>query len=474
MNSSTENSLSQSSERTRTAFGPSNFAIMGKSHFVRRCMQGGLGVFEQGINGGANFLTLLIVQHACGATQLGLFSLGFSVLILVGIMQEALICTPFTVFSNRMREQRRQTYLGSSLVLLVGLTLLMVAFVGLTGVTMLAFQGDPSVAFVVLSLILALPFWLFRDFARRIAFAELNLFSAAKVSITAGLLQVTFVGAIAYVGLLNARTAFWAAAVGCFCGGAVWCFLYRKKIRLRLKSSLWALKKNWILGRWVVGGQVASMAAMYLIPWLLVAQSDLRSVGVFTACESILRLANPVILAISNLLTPHAAIAFSSGGTTQVKSVVKRTTILLSIVMTIFCLAVFWGGRQLLGIFFGEEFQAYHLTLIALTAGHTIAMLAMPAEKGLLVFEKQQLNMFTQIVCVVVSLVSSFFLIAHMGVLGGALGYLVGRSSASLLIAFFFIQTVSRGETDVGKTSEFETQCERRGKKTSYDVDSTH
>ena len=71
---------------------------------------------DQGVVSAARFVTNVVIGRACGKEELGLYALGFSVLLLVVCAQESLVTTPYTVFGNRLRGRRRAVRAASALL----------------------------------------------------------------------------------------------------------------------------------------------------------------------------------------------------------------------------------------------------------------------------------------------------------------------------------------------------------------------
>src|SRR3954463_3310893 len=67
---------------------------------------------DQGLVSGTRFLTTIIIGRYCGAGDLGTYSLAFSVLVLGGCFQEAIVTTPYAVLGQRLRRRSRTTYAG--------------------------------------------------------------------------------------------------------------------------------------------------------------------------------------------------------------------------------------------------------------------------------------------------------------------------------------------------------------------------
>src|ERR1035437_4034789 len=77
--------------------------------------QGVLSLVDQGVVSATNFLTGVIIGRACSKEELGLYMLGFSLILLVTGLQTTLICTPYMVYAPRLKGSAHALYTGSTL-----------------------------------------------------------------------------------------------------------------------------------------------------------------------------------------------------------------------------------------------------------------------------------------------------------------------------------------------------------------------
>src|SRR5206468_7134306 len=92
-----------------------------------------LAVLDQAVVSGTSFVTTILLWQWCGPGELGVYSLGFSLLVTWGCVQEALVALPYTIYRHRPLQGTPAEYAGSVLVhqgLLSALALLTLAAVG--------------------------------------------------------------------------------------------------------------------------------------------------------------------------------------------------------------------------------------------------------------------------------------------------------------------------------------------------------
>jgi len=412
----------------------------------------GYALADQVIVGGMNFLTMILVGRIAGAHQLGLFALGFTIVLLVVALQESIITTPATIFGPRMSGHQRRRYFGVSLLLqailslIVGTTLFSAA-----GVVSFSL-GDAEMTAGLAVLALVIPFWCLREFCRRLAFAQLNARSVLALDVTVAVVLATGLTALIATGRLTAATAFAATGVATCGGTLVWLARHRREFRIARSELLPALKRNWITGKWILMGQTTSIATGESLPWIIAGMLGTEATGAFAACRAIFRVINPVVVTVSNLLTPYAAHAYADGGQQQVDRVVRKAVLGLGALMAAFFLFLTAFGGHVLGILFGNAYADYRLVLTILAAGQFALLIRMGPARGLLVVDRPQLGVVAELLGSLIVLGAAVPLIVWWGLYGAAGSFLIGTSLATLLVFVFYRQVsiVRRAECRLG------------------------
>ena len=72
--------------------------------------QGLLSLADQAVVSATNFATGVIVARTCSREELGLYMLGFSVILLATDLQTSLISTPYMVYAPRLKGRAHALY----------------------------------------------------------------------------------------------------------------------------------------------------------------------------------------------------------------------------------------------------------------------------------------------------------------------------------------------------------------------------
>jgi O-antigen/teichoic acid export membrane protein len=384
---------------------------------------------DQGVVSGARFLTSVIIGRGCGKEELGLYALGFSVLLLVVCAQESLVTTPYTVLGHRDEGRRRAARAASALVQ-QGLLALLCVVGGVLGWIVALVAGEQRMGWMVLAVALGICGTLMREFARRVALAHLRVGVAALIdTVFAGLLIGGLLLA-ARRGALSTEMAWLIVGAACAAVAVIWWIGNRRAFRWSPGRVLSDAGESWRFGRWVLAGQLVLAASTAVLPWLAAANSGSAEAGALAACLQLVLLTNPLVLAAGNVLTPQAALA-AGRGPAAVRAIVNHAAGWLTAAMGGFCLLVFIAGSQALALVYGGQFQGYGHALAILALAALVTAAALPADVGLQVLQRPGVNLRANVAGLLATLAVAATTAAALGVLGIAYGWLAGCVVAS-------------------------------------------
>jgi O-antigen/teichoic acid export membrane protein len=388
-----------------------------------------LALLDQGVVSAARFLTNVIIGRVCGKEELGLYALGFSVLLLIVCAQEALVTTPYTVFGNRLQGARRAARAASAL-LQHGLLTLVCVIGGVLGAVVLFAANQRQMAWVVLAIALGIAGTLMREFARRVALAHLSVGAATLVDSVFAVLCVGGLLLAARWGVLSAEWAYLIVGVACAAVAMGWLLASRDTFRRAPGSFQTDCGETWRFGRWVFAGQIVLAASTALLPWLAAAARGSAEAGALSACLQIVLLTNPLVIAAGSLLTPQAARA-AAVGPRAVRAVTRPAAWWLAAAMSAFCLLVLLGGERAMSLVYGGQFQGYGHTLAVLALAALATAVALPDDVGLQAIQRPDVNLRANVLGLLATLAVAGLAVGPLGVLGIAYGWLAGCTLAS-------------------------------------------
>jgi O-antigen/teichoic acid export membrane protein len=409
--------------------------------------KGVLSLVDQAVVSGTNFLTMVFLGRT-DKDELGVYQLGFSIVLLATCIQGALISSPYTVFGNRMDRAARAAYAGSALVhqwLLSGLLTLALAVAGVC-ITL----GWGSASFGVVDWILAamLPFILVREFVRRVAFAHLRLRTVLALDVTVCILQLVGLAVLWATNSLTAATAFGVVGLACGLSGGATFFFMRSHFAPARENTLADLRMNWSFGKWAFAAQLTLLAAAYTVPWLLAFFSGTEETGRFAACMSVVMVVNPVLIGLNNFLGPQAIQIYQREGLLPLRRLTWRFSWTLVGSLSLIVLLLWLTGGDILVRIYGEKFSGNEL-IVAILAGNILATaLGMGIENGLTALHRPDLIFWSQLVGLVVTLAAAVPWILQQGVVGAAWAVVAGTiASTAAKILLFLRASVQQTQT---------------------------
>lgn len=400
--------------------------------------QGIIALSDQGVSSLTNFVTGIILARACGKEQLGLYVLGFSLVLFIMGIQDSLILSPFTVYSPRLTGIDLARYCGSTLIHQWILSALTMLGLSIAGLLVTSGFGPQQFAPVLWALVVAITFMLLREYARRICFARLQMKAALILDSGVCVVQIGGLLLLSHVGALSAAKAYWVTAFACGLASLGWLIWIRKHYSVGLRRSLSDLTRNWSFGKWLIGGSLAYMGAVQSYPWLLAVFHGPGSTGILAACLAIVSLANPFIMGMSNFFSPKMAHAYTQG-VVELHRVVVKAAVLLAGCVGMFCLAILIFGDQFLILAYGGDYGGNRLTLAVLTLTTFIVALSTAFGYGLRAMDRPDVTFKNNSIQLGVAVTVGVWLVKAYGIPGVAFALLLGSLVGGVVTYVYYI-----------------------------------
>lgn len=406
--------------------------------------QGILSLVDQGVVSATNFLTGVIIARACSKEELGLYMLGFSLILLVTDLQGSLISTPYMVYAPRLKDEAHALYTGSTLIHQLALCFLIVLALAGGEIAIGHGVGPRGLGPVLWALVAVASLIMLREYARRTWFACLKVKRVLLFDSCIAVGQIGGLMLLAHFGLLSASRAY--CVIGFACGVAVlsWLWSERSFYRLRIRESLADLKKNWIFGKWVFACGLVWAISMNLYPWLLAAFHGTASAGIWAACLGVVALGNPAVLGAQNFLGPKIAHVYAQEGGRSLRRFVLRASVAFALPMLVFGLAMMFGGGPLVTLLYGHQYAGNGLVVTILAFNLAVSAVAFSFSRALYTVERADVELVVNLVGLFIMLTLGLWLVRSFGILGAALGLLAANTAASGVRAGAFLRLPAR------------------------------
>lgn len=393
-------------------------------------------LLDQAVVSATNFLTTIIIGNACGADQLGIYAVGFSVVLLAMAVESSLLSTPFTVLAQSDEDETPWSRMGASLAnlfLITGSILVVQLAVWMIARLYLPTQYDQIFQVVLI----ATPCFAARNFARKALLATFNARWLLILDCVACSSQLALLWYVWKTELCTPPIGL-AIASGCnLLGFLLFLATQKGKIKFERSSIQNQLKKNWNFGKWLVGEQVITIISLYGSPWLLVLFLDSDAAGVFAACCSITGLVNPLMIGLGNYLLPKFSHEFANQTYSQRTYWYYMLLTFLVVGLFATCCAI-WPDRLLRFFYPEDSYSGFGLILAILSIRTLIGSLGLISHYALLAMQRPKISLYASIICISVFLSASLILIPMFGLVGGAIAWSASAVAESLFMITAF------------------------------------
>jgi O-antigen/teichoic acid export membrane protein len=395
-------------------------------------LRGVVTLVDQGVASGCNFATTVIIGRTCLPEELGRYALGFSIMVALLGLPRALVWTPYVSYYPRLSASHRRSYTGSMMFAQLVISLLAGVLVSLAGCLLTWMNALEGFGPVAIALGPAIALSLGREHIRRICFAKLQMGQALGVDLAASSLQLGGLAFLATVGYLNAATAWTAIALACAPVVLAWAWMTRASWRFDWSRLRPDTARNWSYARWLLGEAGIQAVTDMWYPWAVLLLWGAAAVGTFSAALGIVNLANPLLMAVSNFIAPHAAHVLADRGVAAMRRMLTRFTALLAIPMGALTLLIILGSETLIGSIFGHDFVGAGPVMAALSLAVWVDALSVPFYAGNIALGHGRSLVVAMLIRMVCAVVLGTLLIGWHGALGVGYTLLVSNTAAGI------------------------------------------
>ncbi len=383
------------------------------------------GLADQMVLSILGFAVMLILARAGDQSQMGLYAVANSILVLLLSAQDSLVTRPYTIQIFRPVGTNEQ-HAFSSLVFSFGISVL--GTLAAVAAAVWFYSGQGTYAPIALALAVICPLVLLREFARRHALSNMRMQTAFFTDAIASIAAVLILAALLFLHLLTATTALLAVGAGAAVACLWWSTRSRQLFAAARSSLHAAFNQSWTLGKWLFVSQSAMQMQGYAIHWLCLLLISASATGAYAAILSVVALANPFLYGFFNLIMLKSVRTLKDDGAGGLRRQVLRDATLLAAIMTVFAIAIAIFGRLLMGILYPAldlSAQGPVLTVLTLCAiAGTIGAFGGPPAIAVQGMEKARQLSYVSLVIFALGIVAAWTLIGTFGLLGTGLALL--------------------------------------------------
>lgn len=393
---------------------------------------------DQGVVSVARMATSILVGRYGSKEELGLYTLGFTLLTLVISLQEALVTTPYTIFVARYPRDQQPSFSGH-LFLFSKLLTLVTMFLLAISILIAFLQGaDPQLLMVMGALLLILPFSLLKEFSRRWQVAHLKMVEATAIDSLNSLILLGCLFGLCYFQSITAVYAFLATGIAGLAASLTWGIYSRREFQFRWSQFKHTMRSCLHYGKWVAGENFLSVIQYFFGNWFLFLILSTQEVGNYAGCMTIVMLSNPFLLGVTGLLSTRSSRAFAEQGEAAVRQLVSRYLVAIVGIMVAFSVVIFFAGQWLLDLVFKGEIQQQGWTIALLSWAMVGLGASYITSCGLRAINRPEVNYYGSLLGLLVTAGVSFLAWSYVSPQMSAGAFLAGTSSMALFRIWAF------------------------------------
>lgn len=391
----------------------------------------GLWVFaDQGVVSLANFAAPVIVARCGGQTELGYYTLGFSIYLFVLGLARAMVWTPYTRRAPTLDPGDRAAFAGSATIHLA--VFCAAACLVLWGGALAARGAGYGVyAWLLTVLGPCVGAMLLREHLRRLGLARLDFYPVFVFDLVVSVAQVGLLLWLKRTSDVCATRAFACLAATSLLAAPWLATLHGEAWRVRRRDVLPDWRVSWSVTKWLTAGAGAVLLGKEGYNWLLGAVASIAELGRLGAARVVVQLTNPIVIGGQNYLGPVSAKVYADHGVMGLWRHTVKTTAIAAALVGAFLALVYGAGVPAVRLVFEEASAGVTpLLLLTLTAGVMSEVLLIPIEFASVNLGKGRLMFQTALVRLGVNATLGFGLVGAYGAEAIGVGMLLGSAVA--------------------------------------------
>ena len=295
---------------------------------------------------------------------------------------------------------------------------------------------------------------LFREYTRRMYFADIRLKEAFWTDAATVALQIAGVEWLYYRHQLNVPNTLWMLAFGSIVVSIYWLLREYKHFEFGFSDALADARLNLKLGRWFLGSNMVFLASSQCNPWILSSVLGGASVGAYAICESVVNIPRVALTSMQNIMAPMMARAYADGGKLALRKMVSRLDAMLFGGAAIFAVIIFAVGPLAARIIFKNVPDNSRSVLILLSLNLVAYAGSLAQSYGLTAVEKAGYAFYSALLGLLAQVAVSVWLVRHFHVPGAAAAMLVGSVVVLGVRRFYYLREMNRvPQTEAGVQS---------------------
>jgi O-antigen/teichoic acid export membrane protein len=395
---------------------------------------------DQVVVAGASLIAGVCLGRFGGASELGAYALGMTLVTIFTTIQASIISTPFMVHAPRFQGWKRDGFAASSILQQMFLASAgAIVSLGVGGFVF-ANKGNMIPEYGVFALAFAVFGLMGREHLRSMDYSLQNPVSALRMDCLVVGLQIPLFGVLIATKHMTAAWVF--AVLGISVGVVLLGQLYASRVRFAAAWERLArdISNGWRLGRWLVASGLVWAISTHTYVWLLAYLYGTESAGAWAACVGALAFARVPLIGLQNTIGPNLAFKWSDDGADALVATANRYAIALTLMVGATAFLYLGVGDWLLVLLYGPAFANLGSVIFVLALNLCVTAAAFPYSRALFVLQRADVDFWANLVSLTALATLGLMFTKSLGIMGAAIGLLVANTLSLTARCVFFRQ----------------------------------
>jgi O-antigen/teichoic acid export membrane protein len=372
-----------------------------------------------------------------------LFVLGLSVVTFIIGFQRALISTPYAILFQQTPIHRRRQY-RSSTFLFQTLFTIIVSILFIVSSLFLYFIGSEDTFSLVAFLGVFFLGQSYLSFFKFTLITEMDVkrnffFCSAIYSVTLILLCVAYACDFLATWVVFSISGVVAIGLSLYFYFKFHHLMLTKKIKYFFKNFA---VENWLLGKWIVGSNIAFMFSSQMFPWLLLMFSTTESIAELGVIMSVTRILAPAIQGVWSFLLPKMSTYVQDSD--KFLAVLKKLVIWCFIFSTLLVLLGLLAGELFVELIYSEKYSGLGKVIVLGFIIQGLSLINMPFDTALNALKRTDIGFKSVTISAFVAIVVGLPLTMEYEVIGALSGMIVS-SLSGIIFRFYVLRNMLKG-----------------------------
>ena len=219
------------------------------------------------------------------------------------------------------------------------------------------------------------------------------------------------------------------------------------------QASRSVINRHVSFGKWIFCSEAMTFGKANVTKWIINSFLGIGAVGIYSACDSLMRAVNPIFLAIASIAEPTLARGFAKAGKREVKRITFKVLFFMIIGTLPICVGVATSSRFLLEFFYSPTFAEHWLVVVYLALGSFVFSMSYPFGSAIQAMDRPEINFWIRVATFAIVIAGAVICAPRFGIEGIA-GVYLGGTVISFALRIWFFRILLAESKQVSKEAE--------------------